>query len=144
LALLASVSCGCILASSGCAPYTRAQINLLDQARRGVALVAQNDQERDRAIEDLTKLRRQRLDDAFDEDVRTQATQETLDPDWVIEARKAYASGLDAYAKAQASNERATEIRRQNLAAIDAALDRLRWMQSIQLKFEAIPQEMSK
>jgi len=55
------------------------------------------------AIEQLSQLKRQRLDQAFDEDVRLCATQETLDPDWVIEARKAYASAIDAYAKTQAA-----------------------------------------
>jgi hypothetical protein len=143
LVLLASAGCGCAL-QFGCTPYTRAQIDLVDQARRGIARVAQNDQDRDRAIEELAKLRRQRLDEAFDEDVRTRATQETLDPDWVIDARKAYEAGLDAFAKTQATAARASDVRRQNLAAIDAALDRLRWMQSIQLKLEILPQEVQK
>ena len=131
-------------AGAGCAPYTRAQIDLVDQARHGIALVAQNDADRDRAIDDLAKLRRQKLDDAFDEDARTRAAQQPLDVDWVIEARKAYAAGLDAFARTQAASQRASEIRKQNLAAIDAALDRLRWMQSVELKLESIPQEVSK
>jgi hypothetical protein len=142
-ARLVLVSCG-LLIGSGCAPYTRAQIDLVDQAKRGIALIAQNDQDRDRAIEELAKLRHQKLDDAFDEDVRTRAARESLDPDWVIESRKAYAAGLDAFAKAQAASDRAGEVRKQNLAAIDTALDRLRWMQSIELNLEQLPDEVKK
>jgi hypothetical protein len=128
-----------LLAAAGCASYTRAQIDLVDQARRGIALVSQNDPDRDRAVEELAKLRRQRLDEAFDEDVRTRSTQEALSADWVIEARKAYAIGLDAFARTQAAADRASEVRKQNLAAIDAALDRLRWMHSIELKLQTLP-----
>ena len=65
---------------------------------------------------------------AFDEDVRLRATQESLDSDWVIDARKAYAAAIDAYAKTQAADERAAVERQRNLQAIDAALTRLqRW-----------------
>ena len=123
----------------GCARWTQAQIALVDQARKGVLLVAQNDADRDRAIEQLAQLRRQRLDQAFDEDVRLRATQETLDADWVIEGRKAYAAAIDAYAKTQAAAERASAERRRNLASIDAALERLRWLQSVQIKLNLLP-----
>src|SRR5216110_1225058 len=109
-----------ILASAGgCATFTHAQIDLVTQARRGVSYVAQNDLDRDRAIAELAKLRRDRLDQAFDEDVRLRSTQESLDADWVIEARKAYASALDAYAKTQAASENASAERKRNLAATD-------------------------
>ena len=120
----------------GCATYTRAEIDLVTQARRGVELVARQDDQRDRAMGELTRLRREKLDEAFDADVRERAAHETLDPDWVIEARRAYAVGIDAYAKAQAANERAALVRRQNLAAINAALDRLNWMQSVRLRLD--------
>jgi hypothetical protein len=121
---------------SGCATFTRAEIDLVTQARRGVALVAQQDDQRDRAVGELTRLRREKLDEAFDADIRERATQETLDPEWVIEARRAYAVAIDAYAKAQAANERAAVVRKQNLATINAALDRLQWMQSVRLKLD--------
>ena len=121
---------------AGCATFTRAEIDLVTQARRGVELVAVHDDQRDRAVAELARLRREKLDEAFDADVRERAAQETLDPDWVIEARRAYAVGIDAYAKAQAANERAALVRKQNLAAINAALDRLNWMQSVRLKLD--------
>ena len=126
---------------AGCAKWTQTQMALVDQARKGITLVAQNDADRDRAIEQLSKLKRQRLDQAFDEDVRLRATQESLDPDWVIEARKAYASAIDVYAKTQATAERASEVRKENLAAIDVALARLQWLQSVQLKLDPLPQQ---
>jgi len=131
-------------ASAGCAKWTQTQMALVDQARKGVSLVARNDAERDHAIAQLAQLRRQRLDQAFDEDVRLRATQESLDADWVIDARKAYATALDVYAKTQAADERAASVRRQNLDAIDAALARLSWLQSIQLRLELLPDEVRK
>jgi hypothetical protein len=121
---------------AGCTTFTRAEIDLVTQARRGVELVAVHDDQRDRAVAELARLRREKLDEAFDADVHERAAQETLDPDWVIEARRAYAVGIDAYAKAQAANERAAMVRKQNLASINAALDRLNWMQSVRLKLD--------
>ncbi len=117
---------------AGCQTWTQTQIDLVAQARRGIALVAESDVLRNSAINELAKLRRERLDQAFDEDARSR---ESIDADWVIEARKAYAVALDNYAKSQAADQRAAEDRKRNLAAIDAALERLQWLQSIQLKY---------
>ena len=122
--------------ASGCAPFTRAEIDLVTQARRGVELVAVQDDQRDRAVAELARLRREKLDEAFDADVRERATQEMLDPEWVIEARRAYAVAIDAYAKAAMGSERAAQVRRQNLASINAALDRLQWLQSVRLRLD--------
>ena len=108
----------------------------MTQARRGVERVAVQDDQRDRAVAELARLRREKLDEAFDADVRQRAAHETLDPDWVVEARRAYAVGIDAYAKAQAASERAAVVRKQNLASINAALDRLQWMQSVRLRLD--------
>jgi hypothetical protein len=127
-----------LAAGSGCAPFTRAERELVSQAQRGIALIAEHDQERARAVAALATIQRQRLDEAFDEDVQLRAAQETLDPDWVIEARKAYALGLEAFARSQAAAERSAETRRQNLAAVGAALDRLMWMQSVRLKLDLL------
>jgi len=129
LAALAASCCGC-------ATYTRAEMDLVTQAHRGIELLSREDAQRGHAIAELAHLRREKLDEAFDADVRDRATQETRDADWVIEARRAYAVAIDAYAKAQASTERSAEVRRQNLAAINAALDRLQWMQSVRLKLD--------
>ena len=125
-------------AFAGCAAFNDAQLNLTTQARHGIALVAKSDQQRDAAVIELARLRRQRLDDAFDQDVRER---ETLDPEWIIDARKAYASALDAYAKVQAADEANAAQRRRNLESIDAALARLQWLQSIQSKFNLLETE---
>ena len=127
-------------AVAGCAPFTQAQIDLVNQARHGIAMVAEHDAARDRSIDELASLRRQRLDEAFDQDVRERARNDPLDAEWVIEARRAYAVALDAYGKAQASDSRVAAERRRTLAAIDAALGRVQWLQSIQLKLDLTSQ----
>lgn len=133
-----------IPALAGCADFTRAQLGLVEQTRRGIAMVSQDNTDRDRLSAELAKVRRQRLDEAFDEDVRLRASQESLDPDWVIDARKAYAVALDAYAKRQAADEQASVARTETLSAMDAALDRLQWMLSVQLNFHALPEEVTR
>ena len=120
---------------AGCSAWNEAQLGLVTQARKGMALVAQADAQRDTVAMELAKLRRQRLDEAFDADVRTR---ELLDADWVIDTRKAYGAALDAYAKAQASDDANSQRRRENLAAIDASLERLQWLISVQAKFNIL------
>ena len=120
---------------AGCATWNDAQLGLLAQARKGVTLVATSDAQRDGAALELARLRRQRLDEAFDADVRAR---ELIDAEWVIDARKAYAIALDAYAKAQANDEANSQRRRDNLASIDAALKRMQWLISIQSKFNIL------
>lgn len=131
LGWLAAVTC------AGCAPFTQAQMDLVEQAQRGVARVAATDAAREGAAAELAALRRQRLDEAFDQDVRERALRdEPIDAEWVIEARRAYAAALEIYAKAQSAGERSALERRRTLAAIDAALERVRWLQSIQLRLD--------
>ena len=130
-----------LLGIPGCATFTRAEMDLVAQTRRGIEIIAKNDKQRDDAVSELARLRREKLDDAFDADVRERATQESLDLDWVIEARRAYAVAIEAYAKAQATSERAAQVRQQNLTAINAALERLQWMQSLRLKLDPFNQE---
>ena len=121
-----------LLSTCGCAQWTQVQLDLVTQARRGVANVQKRDDERAATVMQLNALRRQRLDEAFDQDVRER---ESLDADWVIEHRKAYAAALDAYAKQQAAADAALAAEKRELVAIDAALQRLAWLQSIQMKF---------
>jgi hypothetical protein len=126
-----------LLGMSGCAQWNDAQLGLLTQARKGVANVTKRDEQRAAAITELASLRRQRLDEAFDQDVRERPT---LDADWVIAHRKAYAVGLDAYAQAQAAEEANELAEKRDLAAIDAALVRLQWLNSIEAKFNIFPE----
>jgi hypothetical protein len=122
--------------AAGCSTYTQAEIALVRQARNGVDLIAKQDGQRAAAFREAAKLRREKLDAAFDADVQLRSTRETLDPDWVVEARKAYALAIDAYATARVADDQANESRRRNLAAIHAALARLEWMQSVRHRFD--------
>ena len=77
---------------------------------------------------------RSAVDEAFDADVREREKDSSIDGDWVIDARRAYSVALDAYAKSQAADDAASAARKRNLAAIDAALERLEYLQSVQLR----------
>lgn len=117
--------------AAGCSPYTRAQMDLVTQARRGVALVAASDEAHVGHLEALYAARRARLDEAFDADIREA---KTLSPEWVVEHRKAYAVGVDGLHRQHAASVAAEEVRRRNLRAVDHALERLGWLQSIQFR----------
>jgi len=60
------------------------------------------------------------------------------DADWVIEARRGYAAGLNALAQAQSAALAANEAARRDAAATDAALEKLEWLLSIQSGFESL------
>lgn len=124
----------CVLAVSvsGCSHYTQVQHDLVTQARRGVALATESQSNNASAVSELARLRRQRLDAAFDADVVDQG--QDLNADWVVEARKAYGAVLDAYAKEQAATAKAQNAARRNLHDVDAALARVQSLQSTQLK----------
>jgi hypothetical protein len=124
-----------ILLCSGCSAWNDAQIGLTTQARRGVANLVTRANTRQQATSELSRIRRQRLDEAFDQDVRQR---QSFDADWIIQHRKAYAAGLDAYAKQQSTEDAAMQSEKRDLAAIDAALERLLWLQSIQSKFDIL------
>jgi hypothetical protein len=109
-----------------------AQSDLITQARRGVALAATAQDQHAQAAHQLAQLRRARLDEAFDADVREQVT---LDAEWVIEARAAYAAALDAFAKQNAATSANDAAAHENLQAVDAALERLAWLSSLQRKW---------
>ena len=98
---------------------------------RGVSLCAQSQADHRNVLDRLHAMERQRLDEAFDEDVRQHTD---LSADWVIEHRKGYAAGLDALALQQAASVEANAVARRNLDALDQALRRLYWLQSMQLQ----------
>lgn len=116
---------------TGCTPYIQTQMSLAEQARRGVELVRQAQDQRQQLIERFCDLQRQRLDEAFDADVQERPD---LPPAWIIEHRKAYAAALDALHAQRQSSRDADAATRDNLAAIDRALERLLALQSAQLK----------
>ncbi len=125
---------------SGCAPYTQVQIDLLEQTRRGVANVEQSMDEKSQIVQAYHALQRRRLDEAFDEDVRARPA---LSADWVIEHRRAYAAGVDALSTAKTASDLAADADRRNLAAIDQALERAIWLQTLQLRYTSLGKEIS-
>lgn len=121
----------------GCAEWNAAQTNLVTQARKGIANLERRSAERAQTAKELAALRRERLDDAFDQDVRQR---QVLDPDWVIQSRKAYEAALDAYAKQQAAQDANAADEQRDLVATDEALAKLEWLQSIQERFDLLPE----
>jgi len=125
----------CLLIS-GCTSYTEAQIRLLEQARRGIALCKTAGDERAQIVEQFYQIQRIRLDEAFDADVRQAPA---LEADWVIEHRKAYAAARDALAAQRQASAQATVAARQNLEAVDAALQRALELEAIEASLFEIP-----
>jgi hypothetical protein len=116
----------------GCAPYTQVQMRLVEQARKGVALCGESAAGREPMVQWLHELQRARLDEAFDADV---AERPALTAEWVREHRKAYAVAIETLSLQKQRLNEAAAVERRNLKAIDAALARLEWLQSIQLKW---------
>jgi len=112
----------------GCGPYAQVQIDLLDQSRKGVEHARASQRSYAAAVDQLHALRRKQLDAAFDRDARDQPT---MDADWVIEARQAYAAALDALDRQRAADQAAADTAQRNLDAVDQALGQLRWLQGI-------------
>ena len=126
----------------GCAPLMDAQSNLVTQARRGVDLAQANRASSSTVYAELARVKRLRLDEAFDADAERRGEQGDLSPEWVTAARAAYAVALEAYAKQDAALRASDETARRNLQAVDAALERLQFLQSIQNRWLALPREI--
>lgn len=112
-----------MFASVGCQPVADAQRALLAQVERGVSLLGESIDERQRLYDMDQARRRERLDEAFDADVRQQASWSVED---VIEARRAYAAGIDAIHEAAMRTREALAADRANLRSTRLAIDRLR------------------
>jgi hypothetical protein len=104
---------------AGCGPYAGLQADLASQAREGLRRVEAARRADAEATAWALIERRRRLDEAFDADVRTRTA---LDAVWVIEARRAYAAGLDALAEARARHSGADAVAADNARAADEAL----------------------
>ncbi|HEY0007729.1 MAG TPA: hypothetical protein VGB55_03310 [Tepidisphaeraceae bacterium] len=120
-----------ILVLPGCAPTIDAELGLITQSRRGVALVKQSLDDRQASATIAQKSQRRRLEEAFDADVMAQ---QSLSADWIIAARQAYAATLDALNHQAATANRSVEVDRQNLDAVDAALQQLDTLNRAQLR----------
>ena len=116
---------------AGCGSFAGAQLQLVQQARKGLELENQNAAERGEFVSKYYAIQRDRLDAAFDADVRQS---NALSSDWVIEHRRAYSAAVDAINRQQnmAAGNEATAAR--NRAAIDLALERLESLISFELR----------
>ena len=121
--------------SGGCASYTAAQLALIDQARKGVAVWQGRETARDDDVKRTFDAKRKALDDAFDADARQRAA---LDATWAIEARRGYAAGLSALAQAEQAALAANGAARRDAAATDATLAKLAWLVSLQSDVQSL------
>ena len=124
---------------TGCAPLLDAQGDLVAQARRGIELAQSNRAACESVHGEYAKLKRQRLDDAFDADVHERFGDGGLTPEWVITHRFAYGAALDAYTQQQRELDESDVTARRNLQAVDAALERLQWLQDVQNRWLRVP-----
>ena len=120
-----------MLLVGGCGTFTEAQMQLTEQARRGVTLCRQAMEEREQLVQRLNTIERERMDEAFDGDVLDQPE---LSAEWVIEHRKAYSAALAALERRRSSSIEATTMARRNFDATEAALQRLTTLQAAQLR----------
>ena len=125
-----------LLSAAGCAPYSQVQIDLLNESRKGIELARQSLNEKSAVVSTYHALQRKRLDDAFDADV---SDRNEFSADWIIEHRKAYAVAVDALATARQASINADRTARENLDAIDLALERVIWLQTAQLRLTSLP-----
>src|SRR5205085_2272906 len=98
------------------------QIDLLQQVRRGVGQTQQSLQQKSGLIAGYHEARRKQLDEAFDADVHEY---QAIDPEWIIEHRKAYAAAIDLLNAAKSQSDQVADADRRNLAAIDQAIQRV-------------------
>lgn len=103
----------------GCGSYAGVQVRLAEAAREGLARVEAARQQDSAAVRAGLAERQQRLDAAFDADVRARGE---LSPEWVIDARRAYAVGLGTLLTARQAARDADASARDNARAADEAL----------------------
>ena len=113
-----SLVLACLLAG-GCARYAQIKLDLNQHALRSIEQLEFATDERQSLVENLIQQQRARLDAAFDADV---LQNDTLSPQWVMDARKAYAMGIDAIHAQRAAALRAHDAMLQHLAAARLAI----------------------
>jgi hypothetical protein len=123
------------LLAGGCSGFGEAQMYLVEQARRGLDITRTVQTDHAQIVSQLYQLQQQRLADGFDADVRQQTA---LSADWIVEHRKAYAVALTALERQRAISAEAETAAQRNLAAVDAALQRLLVLQSLQLRITTL------
>jgi hypothetical protein len=108
-----------LLSLTGCEAHTRMQTELVAVAREGLGRVEAARQSNADAVRRSLDDQRQRLDRAMEADIRSAAE---LSPEWVLEATRAYAAGIERYAAAVAAQDRADRSAADNAQAADEAL----------------------
>jgi hypothetical protein len=119
-----SVGIICAVALSGCTPAIDAELGLIEQSRRGLALIRESADARQQVVDAYFALRRQQLDEAFDDDLKI--NDGSLTTIWVQQARQAYALGLEAIASAEVASRDAARTSADNTAAVELCLDELK------------------
>lgn len=122
----------------GCASYTAAKIGLVDQVRRGIDVTRRATVARQQLIERLGAAQVDRLDEAFDTDVRHRPL---LDANWVITHRKAYSAARDTLNEERYALRREQETIESNLDLIEKALAQLQLMHHAEARI-TIPEVM--
>lgn len=109
-----------MLCCSGCGSYAQMQADLAAQGREGIRRVEAARQANADAVRDQLVERRRRLAAAFEGDVHERGTR--LTAEWVVDAGRAYAVGLERLAETRAAQAQADAIAADNAAAADEAL----------------------
>ncbi|MGN6505658.1 MAG: hypothetical protein ACTHM6_08855 [Tepidisphaeraceae bacterium] len=89
---------------AGCSPAIDAELKLIDASRHGITLVKAGVSDRQASLAAMQAAARSRLDAAFDADVKAQP--QPINPDWIVDARRAYAAAIDAQTQQQLRTER--------------------------------------
>ena len=118
-----------LIVLSGCSSYVNVKSQLVTQASKAINAIEASTVERSRLLDAFSSIERDRLDAAFDSDVRQRSN---LDADWVIEHRKAYATGLDALNAERLARREALMIDQDNAASAGEALALLERIHNIE------------
>lgn len=116
---------------AGCARFTESQMQLVEQAQRGIENCRAAAKERAAILEQYHQLQRTRLEEAYAADV---IEQKELTPSWVIEHQKAYSAAAAALDRQRAASVDAETAAARNLDAMDEAMRRLLVLQGVQMK----------
>jgi hypothetical protein len=100
-------------------------VELIEQSRKGVTMISQSLDAQQKSIEEFQRHQRRAIDDAFDTDVREKSS---LDADWVIDHRIAYAAAIDALNDSRHLQQLSHQQDQRTLAAIELALQKLEWL----------------
>lgn len=118
-----------LIFGAGCSQYTAAQIDLVQQARRGVELCRRSQSSHRQWVELAANLQKEKLATAFDADLRDRADASEV---WMIEHRQAYTAALAAIQSQRDAAIESDVVQRSNLDAVDQALRQLLELQNIQ------------